>query len=230
MTSPHACTMRGAISTSGPSSVSLWNTVSSCPSSKTKVGGRLAFRLATNAAVLAALVLSPVSSRSTRLHGQLSGHQEEIREELGGVTDQLRTPEERVEGGGLRQTPFICPPSSGASPSQPSQHLESGRSAPPVEPHTALSTAPSKTPMERKSAGLATVTRRLSQPLSGKTRLRCSRPQRLSPVNAGRSPPQPCRGQLGRLERGGQPAFTKLLGCHWPLHSGFRAQAVLLHK
>ena len=166
MTSPHACTMRGAISTLGPSSVSLWNTASSCPSSKTKVGERLAFPLATNAAVLAALVLSPVkridwtSSRSTRLHGQFSGHQEEIREELGGVKDQLRTPEERVEGGGLRQTPFICPSSSGASPWQPSQHLESGRSTPPVEPHTALSTAPSKTPMERK--------RRLSQPPWGK--------------------------------------------------------------
>ena len=33
------------------------------------------------------------SSGSTRLHGQLSSHTEEIREELGGVKDQLRTPQ-----------------------------------------------------------------------------------------------------------------------------------------
>ena len=69
MTSPHMCTTCGAISTSGPSSVSLWNTVSSCPSSQTKVGGRLACRLATNAAVLATLVLSPVKGFFGHLQG-----------------------------------------------------------------------------------------------------------------------------------------------------------------
>ena len=69
MTSPHTCTTRGAISTSGPSSASLWNTVSSCPSSQTKVGGRLACRLATNAAVLATLVLSPVKGFFGHLQG-----------------------------------------------------------------------------------------------------------------------------------------------------------------
>ena len=160
MTSPHVCTMRGAISTSGPSSVSLWNTASSCPSSEIGIPPRNECGSSCGFGLVPSERIDWTSSRSTRLHGQLSGHQEEIREELGGVKDQLRTPEERVEGGGLRQTPFICPSSSGASLSQPSQHLESGRSTPPVEPHTALSTAPSKTPMKRK--------RRLSQPPSGK--------------------------------------------------------------
>ena len=57
------------------------------------------------------------SSGSTRLHGQFSSHTEEIREELGEVKDQLRTPEERV--GKLEEEPHRAP-----LPTGPSQQIK----------------------------------------------------------------------------------------------------------
>lgn len=81
-----------------------------------------------------------------------------------------------------------------------------------VEPHTALWTAPSKTiktPMERKSAGLATVTRRLSQPLSGKNRLHSTQAPRHSPAVV----------DWATCNVAARPL---LLGRHWPLHSGLQ--------
>ena len=111
MTSPHACTMRGAISTSGPSSVSLWNTASS-----------LFQNLATNAAVLAALVLSPVKGFFGHLQGvpDFMDNSPAIKRRSvrnWGVKDQLRTPEERV--GKLEEEPHRAP-----LPTGPSQQIK----------------------------------------------------------------------------------------------------------
>ena len=71
--------------------------------------------------------------------------------------------------------------------------------------------------MESKSAGLATVTRRLSNPSPEKTRLRCSRPQRLSPFNAAAPRHSPAVVDWATWNVAAKPL---LLGRHWPLHLG----------